>query len=118
MNVWDLGGHQLYRAEWVTYVTGSDVIIFVVDSADRENIGVAKLELNQLLQNKSCFNIPLLVVGNKIDIQEHMSQQEIIEGLSLDYIKTNHWVVIMASMLKGNNIEEIIQWLIDRSKSA
>lgn len=46
MNVWDLGGHQLYRAEWATYVTGSDVIIFVVDAADRETIGIAKSELN------------------------------------------------------------------------
>ncbi len=34
MNVWDLGGHELYRNEWVTYITDSDIIIFVIDSSD------------------------------------------------------------------------------------
>lgn len=73
MNIWDLGGHQRYREEWVTYVTDSDVIIFVVDSADRASIGQAKFELHQLLQNKECQNIPLLVIGNKIDLEGHMN---------------------------------------------
>lgn len=34
MNIWDLGGHAMYRTEWVTYVSGSDVILFVVDASD------------------------------------------------------------------------------------
>lgn len=35
LNVWDLGGHVNYRSEWVHYAVGCDVIIFVVDSADK-----------------------------------------------------------------------------------
>jgi hypothetical protein len=41
-----------------------------------------------------------------------MSQKELIEGLSLDYIKTNHWVVIMASMLNGSNMEQVVDWVM------
>jgi GTPase SAR1 family protein len=39
MNIWDLGGHELYRTEWVTYMVDSDIIIFVVDSSDYKLIG-------------------------------------------------------------------------------
>lgn len=46
MNVWDLGGHSLYRREWATYIMDSDLIVFVIDSFDRGSIGEAKLELH------------------------------------------------------------------------
>jgi hypothetical protein len=39
MNIWDLGGHAMYRTEWNTYVSGCDVILFVVDTSDRKTIG-------------------------------------------------------------------------------
>ena len=30
----------------------------------------------------------------------------------MDYIKTNHWVVIMASMLNGSNLESVVDWVM------
>lgn len=39
MNIWDLGGHAMYRTEWATYVSGSDVILFVIDTSDRQSLG-------------------------------------------------------------------------------
>ena len=32
--------------------------------------------------------------------------------MNLDYITTNDWVVVMASALKGDNIVEVVEWLI------
>lgn len=57
-----------------------------------------------------------MVLGNKVDIKEHLSQKELIEELSLDYIKTNSWVVIMASMLSGSNLEKVVDWIMLRAK--
>lgn len=116
MNVWDLGGHVNYRPEWVHYAVGCDVILFVVDSSDKEKIPQAKLELHKLLSEKLMNNIPLLVIGNKIDLPGHLNEKEIIEQMSLDYLDKNQWLVIMASALNGTNIEQVIDWLINKSK--
>lgn len=74
LNVWDLGGHANYRPEWVHYAVGCDVIIFVIDSADKDKIPQAKSELHKLLSEKALNQIPLLVVGNKIDMKDHLTE--------------------------------------------
>jgi GTPase SAR1 family protein len=71
-------------------------------------------------------NIPILVVGNKIDIKGHMSEKDIIEGtfafglkklgLNLDYLYSNHWAVIMASAKMGTNVNEVLNWLVKTSR--
>ena len=45
-----------------------------------------------------------------------MSEKEVIEGLNLDYINTNPWALTMISALKGNNIPEVVDWLVKKSK--
>ncbi len=72
-----------YRSEWGKYALGCDAIVFVVDTSDKLRINQAKFELHTMLDNESLKNIPLLVVGNKIDLIDHMREPEIIEsGLS------------------------------------
>lgn len=56
-----------------------------------------------------------MILGNKIDVDNHLTQKEIVEGLSLDYIKTNHWVVIMASMLKCSNLDTVVEWVMSKA---
>ena len=42
----------------------------------------------------------------------HMTEKDIIEGLNLDYVYSNHWVVVMASAKFGTNVPEVLQWLV------
>ena len=51
-----------------------------MDASNRENLGLAKRELHSTLDDPSIGGIPLLIVGNKIDVKDHMSEKEIIEG--------------------------------------
>ena len=80
MKVWDIGGQKKYRKEWGNYAIGSDAIIFVVDSSDMERITVAKEELSRLLDNDYLQGIPVLIIGNKIDLLGHLNQNDIIES--------------------------------------
>ena len=57
-----------------------------------------------IVMQEELNNIPILVVGNKIDIKPHLSQEELIERLNLDYLTTNPWAILMISALKGDNI--------------
>lgn len=72
---------------------------------------VAKKELHNLLDEKGIEGKPLLVLNNKIDLDPHMSDEDIIKELNLDYVYSNKWAVISISALKEINLEEAIQWL-------
>ena len=69
-----------YRSEWSKYALGCDAVIFVVDAGEKARAGQAKFELHKMLDSPGIKGIPLLVIGNKIDLVDHMRQPEIIES--------------------------------------
>jgi len=83
LKCWDLGGQPRFRSMWERYCRGVNAIVFIVDSADAEALPVAKDELHLLLEKPVLDGIPLLVLGNKSDIEERMSVDELIEALDL-----------------------------------
>ena len=54
---------------------------FIVDSADKEALPVAREELNLLLEKPALQGIPLLVLGNKSDLPNKLSVDELIEAV-------------------------------------
>jgi ADP-ribosylation factor-like protein 8 len=112
MKCWDVGGQEQYRSEWTRYAKGSDVLVFVVDVADRAQLPQAKHELHRLLEDPDLAKTPLLVCANKIDIEPHASESELISALNLDYITEQPWVVFPISALRGTNIDKVMAWLI------
>jgi ADP-ribosylation factor-like protein 8 len=112
MKCWDIGGQEQYRGEWTRYAKGCNVLVFVVDVADRAQLPTAKHELHRLLEDQDLAKIPLLVCANKIDIEPHVSENELIAALNLDYITDQPWVVFPVSALRGTNIEKVLTWLV------
>ena len=47
--MWDIGGQESLRQAWSTYYSSAKVLIFVVDSTDRERLTVNKEELYSML---------------------------------------------------------------------
>lgn len=54
---------------------------FVVDAADREKLEAANTELKNLLEKPQLVNIPVLVLGNKNDLPDALTADELIEAL-------------------------------------
>ncbi|KAM9071397.1 ADP-ribosylation factor-like protein 1 isoform 4-T5 [Megaptera novaeangliae] len=48
--VWDLGGQTSIRPYWRCYYSNTDAVIYVVDSCDRDRIGISKSELVAMLE--------------------------------------------------------------------
>ncbi|CAH8566955.1 unnamed protein product [Heterobilharzia americana] len=48
--VWDLGGQTSIRPYWRCYYSNTDAIIYVVDSMDRDRVGISKQELFSMLE--------------------------------------------------------------------
>ncbi len=72
--------------------------------------------MHSLLDEKGIDGRPLLILANKIDIEPHMSESDIIRELNLDYLYSNPWAVITLSALKGTNLEQVLEWLSKKGK--
>ncbi len=84
--VFDMSGQSKYRQLWEQYYDESEVtkvlfifiqaIIFVIDSADKLRIKVAKNELDNLLDHPSIKKrkIPILFFANKMDLGIAMTE--------------------------------------------
>ena len=66
--VWDVGGQDKIRPLWRHYYTGTQGLVFVVDSQDRERIDEAKQELHRILSDREMKECLLLVFANKQDL--------------------------------------------------
>ncbi|KNZ80947.1 ADP-ribosylation factor-like protein 8A [Termitomyces sp. J132] len=87
LKVWDVAGQPRFRNMWERYCNGVDAIVFVVDSMDPDKFNSARFELHQLLSQYSLTGVPLLVLGNKNDLEGHATVKQLISALQLDQIR-------------------------------
>ncbi|KAF7321320.1 hypothetical protein MKEN_00652200 [Mycena kentingensis (nom. inval.)] len=92
-NVWDVGGQDKIRPLWRHYYTGTQGLVFVVDSQDRERLDEAKQELHRILSDREMKECLLLVFANKQDLPGAMSPAEVTEKLGLHKMKDRSWYV-------------------------
>ncbi|KAK7056728.1 hypothetical protein VNI00_002445 [Paramarasmius palmivorus] len=104
LKIWDVAGQPKFRSMWERYCHGVDAIVFVVDSADREKFNTARFELHQLLGHHSLVGVPLLVLGNKNDVEGHASIKELIPALQLDKINDRPVSCYSCSMKSQHNL--------------
>jgi ADP-ribosylation factor protein 6 len=68
LNLQDVGGQDKIRPLWRHYYTGTQGLVFVIDSQDRERIDEAKQELHRILGDREMRECLLLVFANKQDL--------------------------------------------------
>ncbi|CEQ41283.1 SPOSA6832_02986, partial [Sporobolomyces salmonicolor] len=66
----DVGGQDKIRPLWRHYYTGTQGLVFVVDSQDRERIDEARTELHKILNDREMKECLLLVFANKQDLPD------------------------------------------------
>lgn len=112
LKCWDLGGQPRFRSMWERYCQGVNAIIFILDSADPHMFDTARAQLHAICQRESLYDIPVLVLGNKNDLPEAITTEEIIKTLDLTSI-TNHQVSCYSvSVKEASNLDSVLNWLI------
>lgn len=109
--VWDLGGQTSIRPYWRCYYSNTDAIIYVVDSADRDRIGISKDELLYMLREDELQNAILVVLANKQDMPGCLSVAEVHQALGLDALKNRTFQIFKTSAKKGEGLDPAMDWL-------
>ena len=114
-NVWDVGGQDKIRPLWRHYYTGTQGLIFVVDSADRDRIEEARVELHRIINDREMANAIILVFANKQDLPDAMKPTEIQEKLGLAKLPRT-WYVQPSCATAGDGLYEGLGWLSSNAK--
>ncbi|CEF63053.1 ADP-ribosylation factor-like protein 1 [Strongyloides ratti] len=116
--VWDLGGQTSIRPYWRCYYSNTDAIIYVVDSADKDRIGISKQELLSMLEEEELKTAVLMVLANKSDIPGALSEVDVFNALGLDNIKNRTLQIFKTSATQGTGLDEAMQWLANTLKGS
>lgn len=125
-NVWDVGGQDKIRPLWRHYFSGAPSLplfppvnlkinkrkgtqglIFVIDSNDRERMDEARTELARIIQDREMKDALLLVFANKQDIDGALNPKDVSDVLQLEKVAKNHtWKVEPSCATTGEGIFE------------
>ena len=76
----------------------------MVDSADRDRVGISKQELVSMLEEEELKDAVLVVLANKQDIEGAMSVTEVHSALGLDKLKNRTFQIFKVSFSLYENL--------------
>jgi ADP-ribosylation factor-like protein 3 len=112
LNVWDIGGQRAIRPYWRHYFDNADVLIYVVDSADKKRLEESAAELEQLIVEEKLAGVPLLVFANKQDLHSAAPPAGVAELMRLHSVRDRVWHIQHCSAKTGAGLQEGMEWLM------
>jgi small GTP-binding protein len=104
LQLWDTAGHERFRSITRSYYKGTHGAIICYDAtcmASYNNINMWMKDLDVI-----CPNIPIILVGNKIDLMKKVSTEK-----AETFAKENNLLFIETSAKKNINITECFELL-------
>ena len=114
LNTYDLGGHETARKIWKDYFPAVNAILFLIDSVDVGRFKEARKELDSILETHELVNIPIAILGNKIDMAGAVSLEELKEALNYDDLvarETRPMEIFMVSVTKKIGYSKALEWI-------
>ncbi|MFX1394205.1 MAG: ADP-ribosylation factor-like protein, partial [Promethearchaeota archaeon] len=68
---WDMPGQRSFRNKWLLGLQDSNIIIFMIDVANQIRFEESKKEFWKIINRYDLFEIPILILVNKIDLLDN-----------------------------------------------
>ncbi|KAK7206038.1 ADP-ribosylation factor family-domain-containing protein [Myxozyma melibiosi] len=113
-NVWDVGGQDKIRPLWRHYFTGTQALIYVIDSSDTARLPESKQELVRILSDREMKNCLVLVLANKQDSQGALAPEAISEQFELSGLLSKRgkpWTILPVEAKTGKGLNDGLAWI-------
>jgi len=118
LSVWDSPGQSTFREKWLLGLQDSNIIIYIIDVANQLRFDESKTEFWKIYNENDLKDIPLLILGNKIDLINHnnsnndeqikRTEKEIFDFFEFDSLQHNNWTFVFTSVKTSYNIEKVL----------
>ena len=115
-SVWDVGGQDSIRPLWRHHLTGTQALVYVVDSNDRERMRKAAEELHKIMLEHAMRDACLLVFANKADLPHALTPDEVREMLQLNELNARVCHVQPSCATSGEGLFQGLKWLSSNVK--
>jgi len=121
--VWDMPGQKAFRSKWLIGLQDSNIIVYMIDIANQRRFEESKKEFWNVLNNDELNGIPLLILGNKIDLIKYSGEEydtqlqnlkkELSEYYKFRNIRNRKWNFLFTSVKTNFNIDNVIPAVFD-----
>ena len=109
-DLWDVGGLERTRPLWRSYTRQTDLIFFVLDSADSERLDEAKLELQSVIKLTEKLGVPIIVIANKQDLPSALPVEKLSGQLGINKTGRSQALALQSSCgITGEGLEHLFQ---------
>ena len=109
--LWDVSGSPLTRDLWKHYFSGTDCLVWVVDSSNLCRLQESRTLLQKIVTHRALRGVPVVVVANKQDLPTARNKFETEELLQLDLVRQEgHFVkVVTTSATTGKDTRKVLK---------
>ncbi len=121
--IWDMPGQRTFRRKWLIGLQDSNIIVYMIDIANQRRFEESKEEIWNILHNSELEGVPLLILGNKIDLvnrpetqsesQLQKLKQEIFTYFNFNKIHNREWEFLFTSVKTNYNIDTTVQTIFE-----
>ncbi|MFX1388872.1 MAG: ADP-ribosylation factor-like protein [Promethearchaeota archaeon] len=121
--LWDMPGQKAFRSKWLLGLQDSNLVIYMIDISNQRRFDEAKNEFWNVINNEELKGIPLLILGNKIDLVKTSKEKnelqlqnlktELYKFYNFENINNRQWEFLFTSVKTNFNIDNLIEKVFD-----
>ena len=104
MKIWDTAGQERFKSMSVQVIKNSDAVILVYAINDRNSFKALDLWLRKLNETSDLTKKPIIIIGNKSDVEE--SKRQVTEAEGRLYAQSKGYHFYETSAKTGANVKE------------
>jgi len=110
--MWDVGGQDHLREFWRHHFTGTQGVIYVVDSSDRDRLKEASQQFESVVSDLQLQDATILILANKQDLPNAASSTEIAEIFQVEQLcQGRKYHVQTTTATTNEGVTEGMDWL-------